>query len=69
MPRYFLEVSYKGTRYSGFQIQENAGSVQEEVEKALAVFFRKELSLTGSSRTDTGVHARQISFTLISREL
>jgi tRNA pseudouridine38-40 synthase len=62
MPRYFLEVSYKGTGYSGFQIQENAGSVQEEVEKALAVFFRKELSLTGSSRTDTGVHAKQNYF-------
>jgi len=35
MPRYFLEVSYKGTAYSGFQIQDNAGSIQEEVEKAL----------------------------------
>jgi tRNA pseudouridine38-40 synthase len=62
MPRYFLEVSYKGTHYSGFQIQENAGSIQEEVEKALTVFFRKELALTGSSRTDTGVHARQNYF-------
>jgi tRNA pseudouridine38-40 synthase len=62
MPRYFLEVSYKGTNYSGFQIQENAGSIQEEVGKALAIFFRKEIPLTGSSRTDTGVHAYQNYF-------
>ena len=62
MPRYFLEVAYKGTNYSGFQIQENAGSVQEEMEKALAVYFRTALTLTGSSRTDTGVHAIQNFF-------
>jgi tRNA pseudouridine38-40 synthase len=62
MPRYFLEVSYKGTNYSGFQIQDNAGSIQEEVEKALAVFFRAPVTLTGSSRTDTGVHAVQNFF-------
>jgi tRNA U38,U39,U40 pseudouridine synthase TruA len=34
MSRYFLEVSYKGTRYSGFQVQENANTVQAEIEKA-----------------------------------
>jgi len=62
MPRYFLEVAYKGTKYSGFQIQDNANSVQAEVEKALAVFFRQDLSLTGSSRTDAGVHALQNYF-------
>jgi tRNA pseudouridine38-40 synthase len=62
MPRYFIEVAYKGTNYSGFQVQDNAGSVQEEVEKALAVYFRSALVLTGSSRTDTGVHARQNFF-------
>lgn len=62
MPRYFLEVYYKGTAYSGFQIQANAGSVQEEIEKAFAVFFRKEIIMTGASRTDTGVHARQNYF-------
>jgi tRNA pseudouridine38-40 synthase len=62
MPRYFLEVAYKGTLYSGFQIQENATSIQEEVEKALAIFFRKTVALTGSSRTDTGVHAMQNYF-------
>lgn len=62
MPRYFLELAYKGTRYSGFQIQDNAGSIQEEVEKALGVFFRRPFELTGSSRTDSGVHALQNFF-------
>jgi tRNA pseudouridine38-40 synthase len=62
MSRYFLELSYKGTAYSGFQVQSNAGSIQEEVEKAFAVFFRKEVMMTGASRTDTGVHARQNYF-------
>lgn len=62
MQRYFLEVSYKGTNYSGFQVQENAPSVQAEIEKALAILQKKELTLTGSSRTDTGVHALQNFF-------
>lgn len=62
MSRFFIEVSYKGTNYSGFQIQQNAVTVQSELEKALAIFFREPISLTGSSRTDAGVHARQNFF-------
>lgn len=62
MPRYFLELAYKGTNYSGFQIQENANSIQQEVEKALGIFFRARFELTGSSRTDGGVHAMQNFF-------
>jgi tRNA pseudouridine38-40 synthase len=62
MPRYFLELSYKGTNYSGFQKQENANSIQSEIEKALEIFFREKIELTGSSRTDSGVHALQNFF-------
>jgi tRNA pseudouridine38-40 synthase len=62
MPRYFLELAYKGTNYSGFQIQDNATSIQQEVEKALGIFFRARFELTGSSRTDGGVHALQNFF-------
>ena len=62
MPRYFLEVGYMGTRYAGFQIQQNANTIQEEVEKALQIFLRKKINLTGSSRTDAGVHAEQNYF-------
>jgi len=62
MPRYFLELAYKGTAYSGFQVQENANTIQSEVEKALQTLFRQSFELTGSSRTDTGVHAWQNFF-------
>lgn len=62
MPRYFIEVSYRGTNYSGFQKQHNANSVQAEVEKALEIFYRQRFELTGSSRTDAGVHALQNFF-------
>ena len=62
MPRYFMEVSYNGARYAGFQIQDNAVTVQGEIEKALQVYFRVRVELTGSSRTDAGVHALQNFF-------
>lgn len=62
MPRYFIELAYQGTAYSGFQVQKNANSVQAEVEKGLQIFFRQEFELTGSSRTDAGVHALQNFF-------
>jgi tRNA pseudouridine38-40 synthase len=70
MPRFFLEVSYKGTAYSGFQIQHNANTVQAEIEKAVGVLMKGAspeidghiLTLTGSSRTDAGVHALQNFF-------
>lgn len=57
MPRYFIEVLYKGTRYAGFQVQQNANSIQAEIEKSLHIFLKEKCTLTGSSRTDTGVHA------------
>jgi len=62
MHRYFLELAYKGTKYSGFQVQENANTIQEEIERALEIFFKQKISLTGSSRTDAGVHALQNFF-------
>jgi tRNA pseudouridine38-40 synthase len=60
--RYFLEVSYKGTRYSGFQTQQNANTIQAEVEKAFYTLLKQSVQLTGSSRTDAGVHAIQNFF-------
>ena len=60
--RYFLEVSYNGTNYSGFQTQKNANTIHAEIEKALKILLKKEIELTGSSRTDAGVHAYQNYF-------
>jgi tRNA pseudouridine38-40 synthase len=62
MHRYFIEVAYLGTNYSGFQVQDNAVTIQSELEKALAIIFRQQFQLTGSSRTDAGVHALQNFF-------
>lgn len=62
MPRYFVEVAYKGAGYSGFQKQENAVTIQAEVEKALQIVFQTDFHLTGSSRTDSGVNALQNYF-------
>lgn len=62
MGRYFIEVAYNGKNYAGFQIQDNAHTVQSEVERAFEIFFKIKLNLTGSSRTDAGVHAIQNFF-------
>ena len=62
MSRYFIDVSYKGSNYSGFQVQQNANSIQAEIEKALEIFYKQKFELTGSSRTDAGVHAFQNFF-------
>ena len=57
--RYFLQLSYDGTHYHGWQIQPNAPSIQGELEFALSTILGEKISIMGSSRTDTGVHARQ----------
>ena len=57
MKRYFLTVRYRGTNYAGFQVQENAPTIQGEIEKVMGIFLRRPVELTGSSRTDAGVHA------------
>ncbi|MCF8715668.1 tRNA pseudouridine(38-40) synthase TruA [Joostella atrarenae] len=58
--RYFLELSYNGRHYHGWQNQPNAISVQEVLENALSILLRKEISIMGAGRTDSGVHAKQM---------
>ncbi len=62
MKRYFIEVAYMGAGYAGFQIQENAVTIQSEIQKAMSVLFKQEILLTGSSRTDADVNALQNFF-------
>jgi len=58
MPRYKLTLEYAGTRYSGWQIQKNARTVQGELERALRDVVRSgRVETYGSGRTDAGVHA------------
>ena len=58
MIRYFINLSFDGQRYHGWQIQPNAISVQEELNKGLSLILRQQIEVVGAGRTDTGVHAR-----------
>ena len=58
--RYFITLSYDGTRFHGWQIQPNGISVQEELQRALSLLLRGDIQVTGAGRTDTGVHARMM---------
>lgn len=58
--RYFIEFSYSGKNYFGFQIQPDQISVQEVLENALSTILRDEIKITGAGRTDAGVHAKKI---------
>ena len=58
--RYFIELSYNGSAYHGWQNQPNAISVQEVTEKALSTLLKSSISIMGAGRTDTGVHAKQM---------
>lgn len=55
--RYCITLSYDGSSFSGWQIQPNAPSVQETLERAISLVLRSKVSVTGAGRTDTGVNA------------
>lgn len=57
--RYFLEISYYGKNYHGWQIQPNAPTIQEVMDRTLSTFLNEEIITVGAGRTDTGVHAEQ----------
>ncbi|WP_411768368.1 tRNA pseudouridine(38-40) synthase TruA [Winogradskyella sp. A3E31] len=58
--RYFIQLSYNGKAYHGWQIQPNAITVQETLEKALTTLLGETISIVGAGRTDTGVHAKEM---------
>ncbi|MCS7073695.1 MAG: tRNA pseudouridine(38-40) synthase TruA [Bacteroidia bacterium] len=55
--RYFLELSYRGTHYSGWQKQPTAVTIQQQVEQALSRIWKTPIDVVGAGRTDAGVHA------------
>jgi tRNA pseudouridine38-40 synthase len=59
MVRYFLKLAYNGAAYHGWQIQENAHTVQAELNRKVSLMTGEEVNLVGCGRTDTGVHARE----------
>lgn len=58
--RYFIYISYRGTAYHGWQIQPNAVTVQDTIQKAMSLVMGDKVEITGAGRTDTGVHARSM---------
>ena len=58
--RFFITLSYDGTRYHGWQVQPNGPSVQEKLQWALSTILRQDILVTGAGRTDAGVHARMM---------
>jgi len=60
--RYFFDIAYKGTAYHGWQSQNNAVGIQQVIEEKLLLITQNQIEITGSGRTDTGVHAIQQIF-------
>ena len=54
---YQIIIEYDGTNYNGWQYQKNGSSIQKEIEKAIKRMLKKDIRVTGSGRTDSGVHA------------
>lgn len=59
-----ITMAYNGTRYHGYQSQNNALAIQDVVEKAMSRLLKQEISINGCSRTDAGVHARAFVFSV-----
>lgn len=57
MKRLLIKIKYDGTAYHGYQVQDNALTVQEVFQNAVEKVFQKRLHVIGCSRTDSGVHA------------
>jgi len=55
--RYFIYISYLGTNYHGWQVQENALSIQQILNNSLSKILKEDINTVGAGRTDTGVHA------------
>lgn len=60
--RFFAQCAYLGTNFSGWQIQPNDPSIQEEIEKVLSLKLQQTIPIVGCGRTDAGVHAKKSFF-------
>ena len=56
--RLFVQLSYDGSPFCGWQSQPNVPSVQDEMERALSIALGEKITVVGAGRTDTGVNAR-----------
>ncbi|MGV6829868.1 MAG: tRNA pseudouridine(38-40) synthase TruA [Flavobacteriales bacterium] len=58
--RYFIDISYNGKNYHGWQKQPDVNTVQETIEQAFSTILQQEIQIVGAGRTDAGVHAKQL---------
>ena len=58
--RFFIEISYEGSNYHGWQVQPNTKTVQSELQGALSMMLSEDITIVGAGRTDSGVHAKQM---------
>ena len=58
--RFFIDISYDGSNYHGWQVQPNADTVQQHINTALSTILNIKIEVIGAGRTDTGVHAKQL---------
>tara|TARA_A100001015_G_scaffold320979_1_gene449471 strand:+ start:2620 stop:2880 length:261 start_codon:yes stop_codon:yes gene_type:complete len=70
MKRYLFQISFDGTKYHGWQIQNNAITIQEVIQKCLSTLNEgiSNINIVGCGRTDTGVHAEEFFFMLIYQQ-
>ena len=70
MMRYFIDISYNGKNYHGWQIQKNAVTVQSTIQDVISKILGKSTDIVGSGRTDTGVHAKsQVAHFDVNKEV
>jgi tRNA pseudouridine38-40 synthase len=66
MRNFKVIMAFCGTAYHGYQIQDNAYTIQEEVEKRASVICNEKITISGCSRTDSGVHAKHYCFSMLT---
>lgn len=68
--KYKIVIQYDGTHFSGWQVQPGAPTIQDKLQKTLAIFLREPIFITGSGRTDAGVHALgQVAHFTVSQKI
>jgi len=58
--RFFIELSYRGENYHGWQIQPSSNTVQQEINQAISLLLKENIIIVGAGRTDAGVHAKKM---------
>ena len=66
MRKLLFEIAYRGDRYHGYQVQQNAHTVAETIQDAVEAVFKRREGIVGCSRTDAGVHANQYFFHMLT---